>query len=74
MKKKNTNKDILAAILAAAMLGNEQTAEKTEEEAADTRKQSKILGDTMYQSMLGFMDAGFTIEQAFELVKVVGGR
>ena len=74
MKKKTNENEILAAILAAAVLDNEQTAEKTEEEAADTRKQAKILGDIMYQSMLGFMDAGFTIEQAFELVKVVGGR
>lgn len=68
MKNDRKANEFLAAMLAATMLNNEQTPTQIKEEVMDTRKGSKELGDTLYQSMLGFMDAGFTIEQAFELV------
>lgn len=62
---------ILAAMLAAAMLDGEQ---KTKTEETDFRKKSEDIGNTLYQSYLGFKDAGFTDEQAFQLVLMIGGR
>lgn len=67
---KNAN-ELLAAILTASMLGDEQES-KTEE--TDFRKKSEDIGNTLYQSYLGFKDAGFTDEQAFQLVLMIGGR
>lgn len=45
-----------------------------EEANKDLRKQSEDAGNKLYQSYLGFKDAGFTDEQAFQLVLMIGGR
>ena len=55
--------DILKAFIAAAMLD-----EKKREEETDFRKLAKEVGESLKEAHLGYMDAGFTNEQAFELV------
>lgn len=46
-----------------------------EEANKDLRKQSEDAGNKLYQSYLGFKDAGFTDEQAFKLIlTILGGR
>lgn len=46
-----------------------------EQEKQDIRKESEDFGNKMYQSYLGFKDAGFTDEQAFKiLLTILGGR
>lgn len=67
---KNSN-ELLAAILAAAMLDGEQ---ETKTEETDFRKKAEDIGNALYQSYLGFKDAGFTDEQAFQIVLMIGGR
>lgn len=64
------DKDILNTILAAAILGSE---EKKEEPKAETsvREKSAELGKVMRESMLGFMDVGFTEEQAFQIALTI---
>ena len=55
--------DILSAILAAAMLES-----KKKETETDFRALAKELGEKLKEAQLGYMDAGFTEEQAFELM------
>lgn len=50
-------------------LGKEEKTPEANGEAI--RKKSEDLGNLMYQSYLGFKDAGFTDEQAFQLVLTV---
>ncbi|MBO5968986.1 MAG: hypothetical protein J6S14_10880 [Clostridia bacterium] len=57
--------DIIGALLAAAILDSEKKNEQKEQK--DLRTKSKELGEKIKQSMYGFMDAGFTEEQAFQL-------
>lgn len=57
-------------ILTAAILGNAN--KKAEEEKKGTevpsyRDEAKKIGNILYATYLGFQDAGFTPEQAFEL-------
>lgn len=56
-------KEILAAVLAAAMLDGKQTKETT-----DFRATAKEVGKSLKEAQLGYMDAGFTEDQAFELM------
>lgn len=67
------NKDLMDAIIAAAILGstNKKKAPTTEENASEgknVRASAKELAKTLYETYLGFMDAGFTSEQAFQLL------
>lgn len=50
--------------------------ETTEEEKHEiARRNAEDLGNTLYHSYLGFRDAGFNDEQAFQLVlAVMGGK
>lgn len=61
--------EIFANLMAAAILDGAKPKQKEEEK--DIRTQAKELGETMKQAMLGFMDAGFTEEQAFKIVLTV---
>lgn len=63
--------ELLAAMLAAAMLGNEKN--KAPEQEKSIRERSKEIGELMNEIMLGFMDAGFTKEQAFQIALAVKG-
>lgn len=71
MAKNDTIDKIVDSILTAAILGganaNKKTEEKKEEEVTDARKAAHDLGKFLYETYLGFQDAGFTPEQAFEL-------
>lgn len=61
---------ITDAILTAAILGSMNANKKTEEkkeEVSEYRKEAHQLGNKLYAAYLGFQDAGFTPEQAFEL-------
>ena len=75
-----TEKDISAltsAILAAAILGGgEKEKEEPKPNGDEIRKQAEDLGNRYYHAYLGFKDAGFNDEQAFQLVlkAVVGGK
>ena len=63
-------KDAVGAILTAAILGSMNANKKTEEkneEVADFRKEAKKIGNMLYATYLGFQDAGFSPEQAFQL-------
>ena len=62
---KETN-EILAAILAAAMLDGKQTKEN--DEPTDFRATAKEIGEKLKEAQLGYMDAGFTEDQAFQLM------
>ena len=65
-----TDKELLGAFLAAAMIGSEKK-EDTETPVIDggkIRKQSEDLGNSYYHVYLGYKDAGFTDEQAFKLL------
>lgn len=57
---------ILAALLAAAMLDGKQT--KKNDEPTDFRATAKEIGTQLKEAQLGYMDAGFTEDQAFELM------
>ena len=56
-------------ILTAAILGNanKKAEEKKEEKTPNYREEAKKTGNILYATYLGFQDAGFTPEQAFEL-------
>ena len=64
-------KDAIGAILTAAILGSMDANKKTEEkkgtEVPSYRDEAHKLGNILYATYLGFQDAGFTPEQAFEL-------
>ena len=61
------NNDFIDAILAAAILGS--ASKKTEENTSKTeRETAKELAKPLYEAYLGFQDAGFTPEQAFQLL------
>lgn len=63
-------KDIVSAILTAAILGSANANKKTEEENSSKteREAAKELAKPLYEAYLGFQDAGFTPEQAFQLL------
>lgn len=66
---KNTD-SITSAILTAAILGS--LKEKKEEaltdgETTNFREEARKIGKMLFATYLGFQDAGFTPEQAFEL-------
>lgn len=56
-------KEILAAILAAAMADSKPKTAST-----DFRAAAKEIGTSLKEAQLGYMDAGFTEDQAFELM------
>ena len=60
-KDKEFMKELLEALLGVTPEANGEAI----------RKKSEDLGNLMYQSYLGFKDAGFTDEQAFQLVLTV---
>ena len=59
-------KDAVSAILTAAILGSMKKEEK-KEEVSEYRKEAHQLGNMLYATYLGFQDAGFSPEQAFQL-------
>lgn len=59
-------KDIVSAILTAAILGSANDNKKTEEK--NEREIAKEYAKPLYEAYLGFQDAGFTPEQAFQLL------
>lgn len=63
-------KDIVSAILTAAILDSANANKKTEEENSSKteREVAKELAKPLYEAYLGFQDAGFTPEQAFQLL------
>lgn len=69
---------IMSALLAAAFLGGE--AEDKEKETPkpngdEIRKQAEDVGNAYFHLYLGFKDAGFNDDQAFQLMmKTVGGN
>lgn len=58
--------NIMAAMLAATLLEHKMNEKKTE--TKDLRVQAKEIGLKLKEAQLGYMDAGFTEEQAFELM------
>lgn len=62
-------KDIVSAILTAAILGNatNKTEEEKGTEAPNYRDEARKIGNMLYATYLGFQDAGFSPEQAFQL-------
>ena len=64
---------IMGALLAAAMLGNtkKEETEDPEVKGDKIRKQAEDLGNRMYHAYLGFKDAGFTDDQAFQIVLTI---
>ena len=65
-------KDIVSAILTAAILGsaNEKNEEK-KKEAPNFREEAKKVGNILYATYLGFQDAGFSPEKAFQLTLAI---
>lgn len=62
------DKELIAAFVAA--MHNDNQKKET-----DIRKESEDFGNELYQSYLGFKDAGFTDEQAFKiLLTILGGN
>lgn len=66
---------MVSALLAAAILDSEKEA-TTESETAerDYRKEAAALARPLYEGYIGFIDAGFTPEQAFQLLLTVKGE
>ncbi len=62
----NKNDNLMAAMLAATLLEHKMNEKKTE--VKDLRVQAKEIGLKLKEAQLGYMDAGFTEEQAFELM------
>lgn len=62
----NKNDNLMAAMLAATLLEHKMNEKKTE--TKDLRVQAKEIGLKLKEAQLGYMDAGFTEEQAFELM------
>ena len=58
---------ILTAAILGSMDANKKTEEKKEEKTPNYRDEAKKIGNILYATYLGFQDAGFTPEQAFEL-------
>lgn len=71
-------KDFVSALLTAAILGGkaEDKEKKTPKlDGEKIRKQAEDVGNAYYHLYLGFKDAGFNDEQAFQLMmKTVGGN
>ena len=65
-------KDIVSAILTAAILGsaNEKNEEK-KKKTPNYREEAKKIGNILYATYLGFQDAGFSPEQAFQLTLAI---
>lgn len=61
-------KDLLAAMLAATLLEHKIKQNEVETTNKDLRTQAKEIGLKLKEAQLGYMDAGFTEEQAFELM------
>lgn len=59
-------KETLAALLAVAMLDGKQT--KKNDKPTDFRATAREIGEKLKEAQLGYMDAGFTENQAFELM------
>ena len=69
---KNPNAEaIMSALLLAGMLGENEKPTNNPEEEKDLRAKAKELGEKLYQTYLGFKDAGFTDDQAFQIVLTV---
>lgn len=68
MTKNDTLDKIVDSILTAAILGsaNKENEEK-KKETPNYRDEAHKIGDTLYATYLGFQDAGFSPEQAFQL-------
>lgn len=66
--------DIMSAILAAALLSGDEKKTPEPEEEKDLRTKAKELGEMMYQTYLGFKDAGFTDDQAFQITLTIKKR
>lgn len=62
----NKNDNLMAAMLAATLLEHKMNEKKTE--TKNLRVQAKEVGLKLKETQLGYMDAGFTEEQAFELM------
>lgn len=59
--------DAINAILTAAILGGAK--KKTEENTSRSERElAKELAKPLYEAYLGFQDAGFTPDQAFQLL------
>lgn len=63
--------ELLAAMLAAAMLGDEKN--KAPKQEKSTRENARELGKTIKEAMNGLMDVGFTKEEAFKIMLTVKG-
>ena len=68
------NSLLAAAILSEAVMPNEEKSTTQEDKKQNFRKKSEDLGNLLYQAYLGFKDAGFNDEQAFQLVLTVGRK
>lgn len=68
--------ELMGAILAAAMLSGigKKAETNSNKEEKDMRTIAKELGELMYQSYLGFQDAGFTPTQAFRLLQAMAQK
>lgn len=60
--------NLLAAMLAATLLEHKINQKEVETTDKDLRTQAKEIGLKLKEAHLGYMDAGFTDEQAFELM------
>lgn len=68
--KKQTNENFAKALFAAALgaaLADAESEQKKEHKI-DFRKKTAELAKPLYESYLGFMDAGFNEKQAFALL------
>lgn len=72
---KDTNA-IMNAILTAAILGDVKNGKENPKPNGDEiRKEAEDLGNKLYHEYLGFKDAGFNDEQAFQIVlNTLGGK
>lgn len=69
MAKNDTIDKIVDSILAAAIgSATENAEEKKEEKTPNARKTAFELAHPLHEAYLGFQDAGFTPEQAFQLL------
>ncbi len=65
------NKLLAAMLAAAAMLGDKEA--EAPKQGKSMREQAKELGELMKETMLGFVDAGFTREEAFRIILTIKG-
>lgn len=59
---------LMDTILTAAILGSANEKAKEEKTSKTEREAAKELVKPLYEAYLGFQDAGFTPEQAFQLL------